>query len=370
MLLYKLIYVKTKLIGDVKYPFTYRRDWIPLRYLKHRSMAYILYSSYLTYVSRIRNMVIGYIRDVDEHIYDLHEIEKEQEREEFEHRLYSNSEYKPSTTIENATYDILSILECYDGNLGQLSYYLEYKGVNIHIFGDELLKYAVIYGHFHIVKYLIEHGANVYSYGGILLRLTAEGGSLDILRYLVETTGISIFSPLGEYVLWEHLIVIATGKNYLDMVKYLLSISCIDIQNIDTNVLLAIITSKQPEMVACFIEHTGGTKGIAGISDELKFKILHLGLCCGKIGVVKYLVEVICLDLGMKDNCGYRVTFGIGSTVKLKVFKYLAEDKGIIGKDDMKKILEDAIRYRNVKVKEYICEKYGVMLNMDSGVSV
>jgi ankyrin repeat protein len=79
---------------------------------------------------------------------------------------------------------------------------------------DEALKYAVIYGHLEIVKYLIEKGADVDSNDGYALCQYAKNGDFDMIKYLIEhNANVNINNG---YALW-----ISAQNDRLDIIVYL-----------------------------------------------------------------------------------------------------------------------------------------------------
>ena len=93
------------------------------------------------------------------------------------------------------------------------------QGVDINSQDSEALCLACEYGHFNIVKYLIQQGAdihgkgkNIFSHKDNALFLAFNKGHLDIIKYLIES---------NNYDDYEKAFSLACGYGHLEIVKYL-----------------------------------------------------------------------------------------------------------------------------------------------------
>ena len=72
-----------------------------------------------------------------------------------------------------------------NGNLQKIKD-LVAQGVDIHIYNEATLHWAVYHGQLEVVKFLVDQGADIHAKNDHALRLAAEYGHLDIVKYLVS----------------------------------------------------------------------------------------------------------------------------------------------------------------------------------------
>ena len=77
---------------------------------------------------------------------------------------------------------------CENGNIEKVKYLVE-KGVDIHAYNDQPLRWAVFYGQLEVIKYFIEKGTNIHADDDYALRLAVKHGHHKVVNYLREVVG-------------------------------------------------------------------------------------------------------------------------------------------------------------------------------------
>ena len=93
--------------------------------------------------------------------------------------------------------------------------YLVAHGADVTIDNNEAVQLASEYGHLHVVKYLVSLGADIDN--NCVIRYAAQSGHLHIVKYLVSL-GVDITACGNDAVRW------AAANGHLDVVKYLVSL--------------------------------------------------------------------------------------------------------------------------------------------------
>ena len=89
---------------------------------------------------------------------------------------------------------------------------------DVHVYDDHALRWAALYGHLEIVKYLIEEcGADVHTCDEQALRSAAYQGHLETVKYLIEECGADV------HAWYEGALRSAARSGHLEVVKYLVS---------------------------------------------------------------------------------------------------------------------------------------------------
>jgi len=134
--------------------------------------------------------------------------------------------------------------------------YLVNKGANIHANNDLAVIEAASNGHLEIVKFLVENGADIHADNNFAIERAVDNGHFDVVKFLVEdldtdipalserslkraaknghldlitylvSKGANIHSLINA-LNYNHVIVPAESKGYLDVVKYLVCLGVV-----------------------------------------------------------------------------------------------------------------------------------------------
>ncbi|XP_067653306.1 putative ankyrin repeat protein RF_0381 [Haliotis asinina] len=227
-------------------------------------------------------------------------------------------------------------LACYGGQLDVVKYLLSLSFININIRGWEKMTpimVAAYQGHKEVVELLVKRGADLSrrTRDGNILHTACDGGQIDVVNYLLSLNSVDINSRgwnqrtpvmVAAYeghkdvveLLVKHgadmslttrfgsnILYIACEQGYPDIVKYLLSLKCVDINsrgwNQRTPVMVAAFKGRG-KVVELLVKHGADLSLISGTGNN----ILHLACSQGNFDVVKYLLSLNLLDINSRGN--------------------------------------------------------------------
>ncbi|XP_067653296.1 ankyrin repeat domain-containing protein 50-like [Haliotis asinina] len=224
---------------------------------------------------------------------------------------------------------------CSRGHFDVVKYLLSLNSVDINSRGVSNrtpVMVAAYEGHKDVVELLVKHGADMSltsRFGNNILYLACEQGYSDIVKYLlslkcvdINSRGVSNRTPVmvAAYeghkdvveLLVKHgadmsltsrfgnnILYLACEQGYSDIVKYLLSLKCVDINSRG-------VSNRTPVMVAAYEGHKDVVellvKHRADMSLTTRFgnNILYLACEQGYSDIVKYLLSLKCVDINIR----------------------------------------------------------------------
>ena len=198
---------------------------------------------------------------------------------------------------------------CKKGNLQDIIS-LIYQGYDQNI----ILDYVSEFGHFEIVKYLIEDcGVNMRANYNWAVRFASQYGHFEIVKYLIEKYGANIID--------NGIILSACRGGYFEVVKYLLETCVLDKKVYINGAVGAGSKYGHLEMVKYLVEKCGAnvrTVNNYGVRYACRY---------GHLEVVKYLVEKCRANVRADNDCAVRCA---SLNDHFEVVKYLVEKCGAI----------------------------------------
>ena len=172
--------------------------------------------------------------------------------------VYTSGDFvKKYNALKNYTKESLFIKAVTDGDLELVKYSVEKENSDIHTTEGYALRFASQYGHYDIVKWLLEQGLDIHAeneaalnsachYGYLeivkllvtsgadihicqdfALRSAADGGHFDVVKYLVENgANVQAADNLA--------LTVACKRNHFEMVKYLIQAGAIPTKEVLT----------------------------------------------------------------------------------------------------------------------------------------
>ena len=269
-----------------------------------------------------------------------------EQKDKFISELQTNlEEYKlkyltvryPPITEKPKDYESDFFEACRDGKLSSVRYLIENEGVDINRYFCPL-NFACEYGHFDIVKYLIEK-ANVnkeehdnHKNKETPLCRSCESGNLSLVKYLIEDAKVDLTKYSNMKISPLHC---ACDSGHLPIVKYL-------IETVGFN--------------------PNGNKG--QICSPLE-----CALSSGYIPIFKYLIERCKVDPNQKNDKGESPLFTAISTNRFNIVKYLIEQVKVniditILTSGQNALHVYIVLHENIKMIKYFIEQVGININI------
>ena len=89
---------------------------------------------------------------------------------------------------------------------------------------NEGFRWACIFGHIDVVKYLVSLGVDIHAIEEEGFRWACHNGHIDVVRYLVQNTDIDIHAKNEYSLMWAwwngHIDVVRYLVNFMQCVKY------------------------------------------------------------------------------------------------------------------------------------------------------
>lgn len=220
-----------------------------------------------------------------------------------------------------------------------------------------ILKYAIEYGKFEIVKYLVDHVVSVKTYFkdiGSPLTLAALYGKQDILQYILSKNivGIETTDPIGFTVLFH-----AVKGGYCDLVKYLVlnRKAKIFVKSKNGWSPFHCAISKESLEIMNFLCEQGVYIDVEG-SD--KYTALHFAASEGLFNATKWLVEHKA-NINAKEKDDWTPLHLAAQKGNLDLVKYLVEKGAKIDEKNKNNCMPLHIAAQNghLDIVKYLVEK-------------